>query len=251
MRPTGSKAPTPPLACSPTQQWRARSSGDGQAKRHRSFPGLDRSAQAESRSRYRFRQNVEHTRTYRAVRASPRLPASAASRYFCRQTHEPKPINSNPKVVAALHPGRHVRSGSKLGRTQREQMWSAFHPTADVATEADYFPVGRVEDGRGSLGHSAAPRFPSPLIEPDVPISGIRLSDWLHREAHERNHRPQASSVRRALFLRLTIELSLKNLDHSRCLQAHRQSPSPRLLRKHTRSQGPFLRRHYTASSVL
>jgi putative tryptophan/tyrosine transport system substrate-binding protein len=24
------------------------------------------------------------------------------------------------------------------------------------------------------------------LIEPDVPISGIRLSDWLHREAHER-----------------------------------------------------------------
>ena len=26
--------------------------------------------------------------------------------------------------------------------------------------------------------------FPSPLIEPDVPISGIRLSDWFHREAH-------------------------------------------------------------------
>ena len=25
------------------------------------------------------------------------------------------------------------------------------------------------------------PRFPSPLIKPDVPISGIRLSDWLHR----------------------------------------------------------------------
>jgi hypothetical protein len=28
---------------------------------------------------------------------------------------------------------------------------------------------GRVEDGRGSLGHSATLRFPSPLIEPDVP----------------------------------------------------------------------------------
>ncbi len=27
-------------------------------------------------------------------------------------------------------------------------------------------------------------RFLSPLIEPDVPISGIRLSDWLHRKAH-------------------------------------------------------------------
>jgi hypothetical protein len=128
---------------------------------------------------------------------------------------------------------------------------SAITPTAAGKRTFRHFAVGRVEDGRGSLGHSAAPRFPSPLIEPDVPISGIRLSDWLHREAHERNHRPQASSVRRALFLRLTIELSLKNLDHSRCLQAHRQSPSPRLLRKHTRSQGPFLRRHYPASSVL
>src|SRR6516165_3775905 len=41
------------------------------------------------------------------------------------------------------------------------------------------------------------------------------------------------------------------NPDHSRCLQAHRQSPSPRHLRKHTRSQGPFLRRHYPASAVV
>jgi hypothetical protein len=34
------------------------------------------------------------------------------------------------------------------------------------------------------LGHLATLRFPSSLIEPDVPISGIRLSDWFHREAH-------------------------------------------------------------------
>jgi hypothetical protein len=46
------------------------------------------------------------------------------------------------------------------------------------------FDAGRVEDGRGSLGHAATLRFPSPLIEPDVRISCIRLSDWLHREAH-------------------------------------------------------------------
>ena len=37
----------------------------------------------------------------------------------------------------------------------------------------------------GNLGHAATPRFPSPLIELDVPISGIQLSDWLHREAHD------------------------------------------------------------------
>ncbi len=34
------------------------------------------------------------------------------------------------------------------------------------------------------MGHATSLRFPSPLIEPDVPISGIRLSDWLHRKAH-------------------------------------------------------------------
>ena len=101
------------------------------------------------------------------------------------------------------------------------------------------------------MGHAATLRFPSPLIEPDVRISRIRLSDWLHREAHQTKHRPQASSARRALFLRLSTQLSLKDLDHSRCLQAHRQSPSPCLLRKHTRSQGPSLHRHYPASTVI
>ena len=44
--------------------------------------------------------------------------------------------------------------------------------------------IGRVEEGRGSLGHAATPRFPSPLIKPDVRISRIRLSDRLHRKAH-------------------------------------------------------------------
>ena len=44
--------------------------------------------------------------------------------------------------------------------------------------------IGRVEERRGGLGHKATPRFLSPLIEPDGPISGIRLSDWLHLKAH-------------------------------------------------------------------
>ena len=35
------------------------------------------------------------------------------------------------------------------------------------------------------MGHLATPRFPFSLIEPDVPISGIRLSDWFHRRAHD------------------------------------------------------------------
>src|SRR6266852_7373022 len=55
---------------------------------------------------------------------------------------------------------------------------------ADIDWKGRHVRKGRVEDGRGSLSHSATLRFPSPLIEPDVPISGIRLSDWLHREVH-------------------------------------------------------------------
>ena len=53
------------------------------------------------------------------------------------------------------------------------------------------------------------------------------------------------------LRLRLAIELPLKAPDLFRCYQAHRQSPSPRHLRKRTRSQGPLLRRHYPASKLL
>jgi hypothetical protein len=37
--------------------------------------------------------------------------------------------------------------------------------------------ISRVEEGRGVAW---ATRFPSPLIKPDVRVSRIRLSDWLH-----------------------------------------------------------------------
>ena len=39
--------------------------------------------------------------------------------------------------------------------------------------------------GAVAWGLWPSPRFPSPLIKPDVPISGIRLSDWLHRKARD------------------------------------------------------------------
>jgi putative tryptophan/tyrosine transport system substrate-binding protein len=67
--------------------------------------------------------------------------------------------------------------------------------------------IGRVEDGRGGLGHAATPRFPSPLIEPDVRISRIRLSDWLHREAHGENG-PRAAFAWHVSRLRLTTQHS-------------------------------------------
>src|ERR1700720_2597953 len=56
-------------------------------------------------------------------------------------------------------------------------------PAASAASF--FFPrFSRVEEGRGGLGHAATLRFPSPLIKPDMQISRIRLSDWLHRKAH-------------------------------------------------------------------
>ena len=63
-----------------------------------------------------------------------------------------------------------------------------------LAWESVEIPViSRVEDERGSLGHVATLRFPSSLIEPDVPISGIRLSGWFHREAHSATARGKRS----------------------------------------------------------
>jgi hypothetical protein len=47
------------------------------------------------------------------------------------------------------------------------------HQAADVMVESRM--------GAVAWGLWPALRFPSPLIEPDVPVSGIRLSDWLHR----------------------------------------------------------------------
>src|SRR6476620_796895 len=47
--------------------------------------------------------------------------------------------------------------------------------------------VSGVESRMGAVawGLRPSPRFPSPLIKPDVPISGIRLSDRLHRNARD------------------------------------------------------------------
>ena len=79
-------------------------------------------------------------------------------------------------------------------------MWKAKVIKAeDVVFESNYESSSRVEEGRGGgrlpvamAGAFAAapqsglpwPRFPSPLIEPDLRISRIRLSDWFHLRAH-------------------------------------------------------------------
>lgn len=41
-----------------------------------------------------------------------------------------------------------------------------------------------VESRKGAVALKDTLRLPSPLIKPDVRVARIRLSDWLHRQAH-------------------------------------------------------------------
>src|SRR5262249_13840589 len=92
---------------------------------------------------------------------------------------------------------------------------------ADLSVAAN-----RVESRMGAV-LEALPiaRFPSPLIEPDVPISGIRLSDWIHRMASGIESHASVAYGRGPICLSLAIELPLKDPDLFWCCQAHRQSP--------------------------
>jgi hypothetical protein len=59
------------------------------------------------------------------------------------------------------------------------------------------FDLGRKVSRVGAVtwGLWPALRFPPPLIKPSVPISGTRLSDWLHHKAHD--GRPLYAGVQR------------------------------------------------------
>ncbi len=73
----------------------------------------------------------------------------------------------------------------------------------------------------------ATPRFPSPLIKPDVRISRIRLSDQLHRKAH--GGRPIQAGIsrrHRGPYAPSPCNRACSNAPESQwCFQAHRQSP--------------------------
>ena len=84
-------------------------------------------------------------------------------------------------------------------------------------------------------------RFHLPLIEPDGRISRIRLSDGLHRQAHDH-------ALRRSL--RLTVK-SLPGRSGSNVLLGRSQSHSLCPFHQHARSEAPWLRRHYPVSSLL
>jgi hypothetical protein len=63
----------------------------------------------------------------------------------------------------------------------------------------------QVESRMGAVawGLWPTPRFPSPLVKPGEPISGTRLSDWLHRKAHD--GRPLIAGVGRRHLGTVTV----------------------------------------------
>jgi hypothetical protein len=65
-----------------------------------------------------------------------------------------------------MHDGDRIRRHRAVQRDR--DAWMALSPKAESSV---------VESRTGAV---AVPRFPSPLIKPDVRISRIRLSDWLH-----------------------------------------------------------------------
>jgi hypothetical protein len=74
-------------------------------------------------------------------------------------------------------------------------------PTKSIAYVVCPRTKCRVEEWRGSLGHAATPRFHSPLIEPDGPSYGIRLSDKTSdlRPREAVSKRPQLDESQRAV----------------------------------------------------
>src|ERR687898_1008877 len=116
-----------------------------------------------------------------------------------------------PESQAGRHPRRHFRGLLRLhsrygpldrSTAQRRPLSQGFgaagYPAGPLASyqtkpttvwvepsstgDARRLGARRVEEGRGDRLRQL--RLPSPLVKPDVRISRIRLSDWLHRRAH-------------------------------------------------------------------
>ncbi len=84
-------------------------------------------------------------------------------------------IAQPPKAafVTRLQPGWSPNQAARQLPDQSTTLW--VEPSSTGVTRLR--GARRVEERRGDLGRTATLRFLSPLIKPDVPISGIRLSD--------------------------------------------------------------------------
>ena len=93
------------------------------------------------------------------------------------------PVPIDDTVMATSEPwARKLRDQRNIGDFRKWRDHDAYQASLNRLLRG---LTGRVEDGRGCLGHMASPRLPSPLIKLDVRVSRIQLSDRFHREAHD------------------------------------------------------------------
>jgi hypothetical protein len=128
--------------------------------------------------------------------ATPGFAAKAAGRWVQK--------NKIPSVITLLefsHNQGHRQSNVDSG--QYRNLTTAYPSATDLPQQL--LPThATVESGMGAVawGLWPSPRFPSLLIEPDVRSYRIRLSDWLHCEAHSgagRGRRQRAPELSQAL----------------------------------------------------
>jgi Reverse transcriptase (RNA-dependent DNA polymerase) len=101
--------------------------------------------------------------------ASPRK-SNALRSLAAMSWKRPNIVNREVQARFWERPGvRFLRATRHSRRFHNVRVRSAHAPRAATKRKSQDFAFGRVEDGRGSLGHLATLRFPSPLIEPDVP----------------------------------------------------------------------------------
>src|SRR6185295_1235417 len=104
----------------------------------------------------------------RSVAPRSKAPASEVTRppsNAAMSSRPPALPNPIPVALQCVGIGEHPPSGLNSFSQNK------FYPVRDP----DAPQSGRVEDGRGGLSHVASPRFPSPLVKPDVRITRIRL----------------------------------------------------------------------------
>ena len=114
-----------------------------------------------------------------ALDLSRRRSAAASRRRILLQTSCHPAQGASRRGVSEC---RRAECSTPFGLTdgERRMFWCEKPDFSGISKSAT------VESRMGAVawGLRPTPRFPSPLIKPDEPISGIRLSDWLHRKAH-------------------------------------------------------------------
>jgi hypothetical protein len=166
------------------------------AKRH---PGIHATSPGPLCKRTRTRSGTKFSQDHRRIAAPSLLIATTpatAGRATVKEirptargsTPAPAPKSGNPTGSV---PG--ILSGS-VAAARMKRSHAAMAPGCSTASRSTDLPAsaGRVEERRGGLSRMATLRFLSPLIKPDVPISGIR---WYRRPACRRSRNDR--SIRR------------------------------------------------------